>query len=330
MAFWKSKKVFVTGAAGFIGSHLTEELVRQGADVTAFIRYNSRNSWGNLEFLEEPARKSIKIVAGDLRDLYLLKKSMKDHEYVFHLGASIAIPYSYVNPHDFVQTNVIGTTNVLTAALEAGVSRFVHTSTSEAYGTPDKIPIPETATLKAQSPYSASKISADKMAESFHLSYNLPVSILRPFNTYGPRQSARAVIPTVITQVMTQKTIKLGSKFPTRDLCFVLDTVNGFLKIAESKKTIGETINVGTGVHISVGDLANKILSIMGKDCSITYEESRKRPDNSEVLNLCADISKAKKLMDWTPKYDLDKGLKLTIDWFKSNMKNYKPNIYNL
>ena len=327
-AFWKEKKTFISGAGGFIGSHLVQELLAQGADVTCFLRYNSNSTWGNLEYLDPADKKRIRVVFGDLKDTDGVMKSVKGHDVVFHLGALVSIPYSYQHPHNFVQTNIVGTTNMLTAALESGVEKFVHTSTSEVYGTPDSLPIDESFPLKGQSPYSASKIGADKMAESFFLSFDMPVSIIRPFNTYGPRQSARAIIPALITQALTKNTIRIGSDFPTRDFCYVSDTVNGFLKVAENKKSIGQTINIGTGKNVSIGEVAAKVQKMSSSSCTIIKDKERIRPQRSEVLNLCADVSKAKKLLGWEPLVNFDKGLEKTREWISMNIDAYKSDIY--
>lgn len=327
---WKDKKVLVTGAGGFIGSHLVTKLVELGAKTYAFVRYNSRNDRGLLEFLPENIQTQIEVILGDLRDPESIKSAIKDKHIVYHLGASIAIPYSYINPRDAVETNVLGTLNVLNSAREYEVERVIQTSSSEVYGTALYSPIDEKHPLQAQSPYAASKIASDKLAESYYLSYGLPISILRPFNTYGPRQSARAVIPTIIMQALKFDEIKLGSLSPTRDFNYVDDTVNGFIKIAESPDTIGETINVGTGIDISIGDVANKIISIIGKKQRIISDEDRIRPSASEVMKLIADSAKAKKLMGWEPSVSLDEGLKKTINWLSDSLDRYKAGIYNV
>jgi dTDP-glucose 4,6-dehydratase len=324
------KRVLITGAGGFIGSHLTEELVNAGAKVNAFVKYNSRNDWGLIEDLPAEMRADIEITAGDLKDADAVRRACMDKQIVFHLGALIAIPYSYMNPRDHVETNIIGTLNILTGSRDAGVERVVHTSTSEVYGTARYTPIDETHPLQGQSPYSASKIAADKVAESFYLSYELPVSTVRPFNTYGPRQSARAVIPTIISQALTGPEVRLGSLTPERDLLFVKDTVRGFLMAAESEATIGETVNLGSGKKISIGELADKIIALTGKDCRIVQEESRVRPDASEVMVLMADTTKAKKILGWEPLNDLESGLKATIDFIRSNLSKFKTEIYNI
>jgi NAD dependent epimerase/dehydratase len=327
---WNGKKVLVTGAGGFIGSHLVEKLTELGAKTYAFVRYNSRNDRGLLELLPEDIQDHIEVILGDLRDPESVKSAVKNSQIIFHLGASIAIPYSYVNPRDAVETNVIGTLNILNSAREYEIERVIQTSSSEVYGTARYSPIDENHPLQAQSPYAASKIAADKLAESYFLSYDLPVSILRPFNTYGPRQSARAVIPTIIIQALKFDSINLGSLHPTRDFNYVDDTVNGFIKIAESSLTIGEVINVGTGKEISIGDIVEKILSLTGKKLEIISDDKRIRPPASEIGRLIADYSKAKKLMNWEPKVPLDEGLKRTIDWFSNFLDRYKADIYNV
>lgn len=327
---WKSKRVLITGAAGFIGSHLTEQIVKSGARTRCFIRYNSRNDWGYIEYLSKEVKDHLEIVTGDLKDNDAVNKAIKKCDVVFHLGALIAIPYSYVHPLDFVQTNVIGTVNLLNACLNNGVEKIVHTSTSEVYGTAKYVPIKEDHPLQGQSPYSASKISADKMAESYFRSFNLPVAIIRPFNTYGPRQSARAVIPTIISQVLANNVIHLGSLFPTRDFTYVTDTARAFIKIAESDKTVGEVINIGSGKEISIGELTQRIIKLANKKCRVVSDDKRIRPSMSEVERLIADNRKAKSLIEWTPSVSLDAGLSKTIKWVKENINLYKSNIYNV
>jgi dTDP-glucose 4,6-dehydratase len=324
------KRVLVTGAGGFIGSHLTEELVGCGATVSAFVKYNSRNDWGLIEELPAEVRSEIEIIAGDLKDADAVRRACAGRQVVFHLGALIAIPYSYLNPRDHVETNVLGTLNIMAGSRDAGVERVVHTSTSEVYGTACYTPIDEGHPLQGQSPYSASKIAADKIAESFHLSYELPVSTVRPFNTYGPRQSARAVIPTIISQALTRQEVRLGSLTPERDLLFVKDTVRGFIMAAESEATIGETINLGSGKKISIGELADKIIALIGKKCKIVQEKSRIRPDASEVMVLLADTAKAKEILGWEPLHDLDSGLQAAIEYVRSNLSKFKAEIYNI
>ena len=323
-------RILVTGAGGFIGSHLVTKLTELGAKTYAFVRYNSRNDRGLLELLSKDIQDQIDVVLGDLRDPESVNSVAKNVQIIFHLGASIAIPYSYVNPRDAIETNVIGTLNILNSAREYEIERVIQTSSSEVYGTALYSPIDEKHPLQAQSPYAASKISADKLAESFFLSYNLPISILRPFNTYGPRQSARAVIPTIIIQALKSNSIHLGSLYPTRDFNYVDDTVDGFIKIAESSLTIGEVVNVGTGKEISIGELVDKIISLTGKKVEVISENKRIRPPASEVGRLIADYSKAKRLMEWEPKVSLDEGLRRTIDWLSDFLDRYKANVYNI
>jgi NAD dependent epimerase/dehydratase len=327
---WNGKKVLVTGAAGFIGSHLTERLVRDGASVTVFIRYNSRADDGLLKQLPAEIRKSIQIVFGDLRDSDAVQRAVNGNAVVFHLAALIGIPYSYVHPLDYVQTNVVGTTNVLIAARLANVERLVHTSTSETYGTAIYVPIDEKHPLQGQSPYSASKIGADQLAISFQKSFNLPVAVIRPFNTYGPRQSSRAIIPTIISQALRGDVVRLGSLTPTRDLTFVQDTVEGFLQVGEHPAAIGEVINTGSGAEITMGKLAEKIFTLLGRQPKVEADPTRVRPDNSEVLRLLADNRKAKELIDWSPKVSLEEGLKQTISWVKENLGLFQAAGYHV
>lgn len=324
------QKVLVTGSEGFIGSHLAEELVRMGADVTALVQYNSFNNWGWIETFDKSIKESLKVVTGDVREIDGLKKIIAGKDIVFHLAALIAIPYSYFSPMAYVKTNVEGTLNVMQACLDAGVSKIVHTSTSEVYGTAMYVPIDEDHPLQGQSPYSASKIGADKIVESFYRSFNLPVATMRPFNTYGPRQSARAVIPTIIVQALTEGVIKLGATTPTRDFTFVKDTIQGFIKIGQNDNTIGQVINIGSGFEISIGKLADKIAKIMGKEITVQTEEQRLRPEKSEVNRLLADNTKADQLVNWKPDYTLDQGLAITVEWIKENLDKYKAQIYNL
>ncbi|KYH35139.1 dTDP-glucose 4,6-dehydratase [Clostridium tepidiprofundi DSM 19306] len=327
----KGKNVLVTGSEGFIGSHLTEKLVEIGAKVTALVQYNSFNSWGWIDTFDKNIKENINIVTGDVREYDSVKRIVKGQDVVFHLAALIAIPYSYLSPMAYVKTNVQGTTNVLEACREYDVEKIIHTSTSETYGTALYVPIDEKHPLQGQSPYSASKIAADKMAESYYRSFNLPIATIRPFNTYGPRQSARAVIPTIISQVLAGKReIKLGSLSPTRDFNYVKDTAEAFIKIAESDKTIGEVINAGSNSEISIGDLAHKIIRIIGEDVKIICDKERIRPEKSEVNRLWADNTKIKQLTEWTPKYSLEEGLTETVDWIKNNMEYFKTDIYNV
>jgi len=330
-------RVLVTGADGFIGSHLTEALVRNGYEVRAFVYYNSFNSWGWLEHCADDVQGKFEVFAGDIRDPHGVKKAMNGCDAVIHLAALIAIPFSYHSPDSYVDTNIKGTLNVLQAARELNVSRVIHTSTSEVYGTAQYVPIDEKHPLQGQSPYSASKIGADQLAFSFYSSFNLPVVTLRPFNTYGPRQSARAVIPTIITQIANgNNQIKLGSVTPTRDFNFISDTVNGFISALTSKSGIGEVINLGSNFEISIQDIASLIGEIMNQEIKVIESDERIRPENSEVNRLWADNSKAKELLSWKPEYaslnGLKKGLEDTINWFKkpNNLNLYKSEIYNV
>jgi len=330
-------RVLVTGADGFIGSHLTEALVRNGYEVRAFVYYNSFNSWGWLEHCADDVQGKFEVFAGDIRDPHGVKKAMNGCDAVIHLAALIAIPFSYHSPDSYVDTNIKGTLNVLQAARELNVSRVIHTSTSEVYGTAQYVPIDEKHPLQGQSPYSASKIGADQLAFSFYSSFNLPVVTLRPFNTYGPRQSARAVIPTIITQIANgNNQIKLGSVTPTRDFNFISDTVNGFISALTSKSGIGEVINLGSNFEISIQDIASLIGEIMNQEIKVIESDERIRPENSEGNRLWADNSKAKELLSWKPEYaslnGLKKGLEDTINWFKkpNNLNLYKSEIYNV
>ncbi|TAL02813.1 MAG: SDR family NAD(P)-dependent oxidoreductase [Rhodospirillaceae bacterium] len=336
-------KILVTGADGFIGSHLVEALVARGEDVRAFVLYNSFNSWGWLDQAPKNIRGKLDVFAGDVRDAHGVRTAMKDCDTVLHLAALIAIPYSYHSPGAYIDTNVAGTLNIVQAAQDLGVARCIVTSTSEVYGTARFVPITEDHPLQAQSPYAASKIGADQIALSFQKSFGTPVTVIRPFNTYGPRQSARAVIPTVITQLLAgKKSIKLGSLHPTRDFNFVEDTVAGFMAMADamaSRKAaavIGETINIGSNFEVSIGDTAKLIAEIMGTKLKIETDDARLRPDNSEVERLCAGNAKAKKLLGWSPQYaghdGLRRGLEKTIAWFSTpgRLEQYKADIYNL
>ena len=327
---WNDKDVLVTGAGGFIGSHLVDALLSHGANVTAFVHYNARNDWGMLEGRYNDKTPNLTVLAGDVTDSLFVKKAISEKEYVFHLAALIGIPYSYTAPESYVNTNVKGTLNVMQACLESGVDRVVHTSTSEVYGTAQYTPIDEKHPLQGQSPYSASKIGADKIAESFYYSFDVPVTIMRPFNTYGPRQSTRAVIPTIITQALTSNEIKLGSLTPVRDLTYVTDTVQGFIKMAESKKTAGKTINTGSGRGITIGDLADIIIKLINPNISIVCEKVRVRPEKSEVMELLCDNRLALKLAGWQPEYTLEQGLTQTIEWMKTHISSYKPGVYTL
>ena len=323
------KSVLVTGAGGFIGSHLTEHLVELGANVKAFVRYNSRNDWGLLELLPKETLDKIEVIMGDLKDADAVRHAAEEVDIIFHLGSLIAIPYSYTHPRETIETNILGALNVLTAAKENSIEKLIHTSTSEAYGTAKYVPIDEDHPLQGQSPYSASKIGADKIAESFYRSFDLPVAIIRPFNTFGPRQSARAVIPTIITQTLTKEKVFLGSLHPTRDYTYVDDVVEGFIKVAESSKSIGEVINIGSNGEISIGDLANNIISLIRKNVEIITDPARVRPQDSEVERLWCDNTKAKRVLGWKPKTSLEEGLKKTIEWISDNINLYKPELYN-
>jgi NAD dependent epimerase/dehydratase len=323
------KKVLITGAAGFIGSHLVEKCVVVGFEVKAFVRYNSKNNWGWLE--NSKVINEIEIVTGDIRDFDSVNKAAEGCEAVFHLAALIGIPYSYVSPLAYIRTNIEGTYNVLQAAKERKLENIIITSTSETYGTAQRVPINEDHPLVGQSPYSASKISADQIALSYHKSFGLPVKIVRPFNTYGPRQSARAIIPTIISQLLNGKTeLNLGNTKPTRDLTYVRDTVSGFIEIFKSEGLIGSVTNIGMNEEISVEALTNTIAELLGIKISIKEDKQRVRPENSEVERLRCDNSKLLKFTQWKPKYDLAKGLKETIDWIKINLEMYKHHIYNV
>jgi dTDP-glucose 4,6-dehydratase len=325
---WANKSVLVTGAGGFIGSHLTERLVELGANTRAFVHYNSMGTWGWLD--QSPFQADIEIISGDLRDRDSVRQAMGGVQCVLHLGALIGIPYSYNAPDSYLQTNIAGTSNVLHGAREVNVECVVHASTSEAYGTAQYVPIDEKHPLQGQSPYSASKIGADKIAESFHLSFGLPVVTLRPFNTYGPRQSARAIIPTIITQCLSSGIVNLGKLSPTRDLTYVTDTVEGFLLAAARPSAIGHTINIGSGKEISIGDLTNRIAELMGKRIKIESSEERLRPVTSEVERLLADNTLARDLLGWKPRISLDKGLQKTIQWIEAHLEEYRPHLYTV
>lgn len=325
------KKVLVTGADGFIGSHLTESLLERGYEVKAFTMYNSFNTWGWLDTLPKEKLNQIEIFSGDIRDPNGVREAIKGVDGIFHLAALIAIPFSYHSPDSYVDTNIKGTLNVLQAAREFGTERIMITSTSEVYGTAQYVPIDEKHPFQGQSPYSATKIGADRLAESFCRSFNLPISIVRPFNAYGPRQSARAVIPTIISQLLSGKEeIKLGSLTPTRDFNYVKDTAAGFIAIAESDKTIGEEINIATQQEISIGDLADEIISQINPNARIICDEQRLRPVKSEVNRLLGSNEKIKRLTDWEPRYTFAEGISETIDWMRVNLSSYKSDIYNV
>ena len=335
MQFLKNKNVLVTGADGFIGSHLVEHLTSLGCNVKAMCIYNSFNSWGWLDTLDVNITNNIDITLGDIRDIKSVNNACKNIDYVFHLASLIAIPHSYNSPYSYLQTNALGAMNIMESCLTNNVERVIHTSTSEVYGNLKKMPIKEDDLIFAKSPYSATKIAADQIAYSYYSSFDVPVSIVRPFNTYGPRQSNRAIIPTIITQALTNnKSIKLGALYPTRDFSYIKDTVRGFILAAKSKKSIGETINIGSGYEISIGDLYDIICKLTNVELKVKKDSTRIRPKKGEVFRLKADNKKAKKLLGWTPQYanrqGLIRGLKETIDWFKidSNLLKYKSDRY--
>ena len=323
---WSGRRVLVTGGAGFIGSHLVEELLEHGAQVTAFVRYTSRSSIGFLASLPGP----VDVVAGDLSEFDSVHGAMRNQEYVFHLGALIGIPYSFVHPREVVNVNTIGTLNVLTAARDTKPTRVILTSTSEVYGTARYVPMDEEHPLQAQSPYAASKIAADKLGESFFHAYQVPLSIVRPFNTFGPRQSMRAVIPTIIVQALTSSRVKLGATSPTRDFTFVKDTAQGFIRVAEVDAAIGEVVNLGTGREISVNDLASRIASLVGRDVQVVTDEQRLRPGTSEVQRLCCNPAKAKRLTGWEARHSLEEGLQQTIEWLRQSHDTAEPERYQV
>ncbi len=325
------KKALVTGADGFIGSHLVEELLNEGYKVRAFIYYNSFNSWGWLDTLPKEKLEKIEIFSGDIRDPNGIREAMKDIDEVYHLAALIAIPFSYHSPDSYVDTNIKGTLNILQAARDLNTKRVLVTSTSEVYGTAKYVPIDENHPYQGQSPYSATKIGADRIAESFYRSFDMPITIVRPFNTYGPRQSARAVIPTIITQLLSGACeIKLGSLSPTRDFNYVKDTVRGFIEIAKSDKTIGEEINIATQQEISIGELAQELINQINPNAKIICDEERLRPEKSEVNRLLGSNKKIKELTNWTPRYSLKEGLAETIEFLRNNIDRYKSDIYNI
>lgn len=325
------KKILVTGSEGFIGSHLVEELVLKGYKVKAFVLYNSFNTWGWLDTLSKDVMDNVEVFTGDVRDPNGVKEAMKGCDAVFHLAALIAIPFSYHSPDTYVDTNIKGTLNVLQAARELNIERVLVTSTSEVYGTAQYVPIDELHPFQGQSPYSATKIGADRLAESFYRSFDLPVTIVRPFNTYGPRQSARAVIPTIITQLLSGKTeIKLGSLTPTRDFNYVKDTANGFISIYQSDKTIGQEINIATQQEISIGDLANELIRQINPKAQIICDEQRLRPEKSEVNRLLGSNKKILELTSWKPQYTFEEGLAETIAFLRENLSKYKSDIYNI
>lgn len=324
-------KILVTGAGGFIGSHLTELLVREGFDVRAFVHYNSLGSWGWIDSFPEEEKKNIEVFSGDIRDPNGVRDALRGCDAVFHLAALIAIPFSYHSPDTYVDTNIKGTLNILQAARDLGTSRVLVTSTSEVYGTAQYVPIDEKHPYQGQSPYSATKIGADRLAESFYRSFDLPVTIVRPFNTYGPRQSARAVIPTIITQLLAgRQEIRLGALSPTRDFNFVRDTANGFYQIFRSEKTIGQEINIATQKEISIGDLAKELIRQINPEAQIVCEEQRLRPEKSEVNRLLGCNEKIMRLTDWKPQVSFEQGLAETIEFLRNNLDRYRTDVYNL
>ncbi len=324
-------RILITGADGFIGSHLTEELVKKGYKVKAFVYYNSFNSWGWLDSLDKQIISEVEVFTGDIRDPYGVEEAVKGVDVIFHLAALIAIPFSYHSPDTYVDTNIKGTLNILQAAKKYNIGRILITSTSEVYGTAQYVPIDEKHPFQGQSPYSATKIGADRLAEAFYRSFQLPITIVRPFNTYGPRQSARAVIPTIITQLLSGATeLKLGSLTPTRDFNYVKDTVNAFISIYQSEKTIGEEINIATEKEISIGELAEKLIELINPEAKIVCEEERLRPQNSEVNRLLGSNKKILRLTDWTIQFSFEQGLCQTIDFYRENLDKYKTDIYNL
>lgn len=328
MTSWSGTRALVTGAGGFIGSHLTERLVELGAKTRALVHYRSDGSWGWLD--RSPAKRDLEVVVGDIREQESVTHAMNGMDIVFHLAALIAIPYSYQVPASFVQTNITGTMNVLQAARSVGVQRVIHTSTSEVYGTARAVPIPETHPLQAQSPYAASKIGADKLVEAFALSYGVPVVTVRPFNTFGPRQSARAIVPTIITQCLTERVVRLGNLSPTRDFNYVRDTVEGFVRAAESPEAIGRTINIGSGRETSIEALALMVAGLAHRTIDVERDDERVRPAGSEVERLVADTTVAREVLGWEPSVSLEEGLKLTIDWMQEHLDGYRPGVYVL
>ncbi|MCG6552784.1 MAG: NAD-dependent 4,6-dehydratase LegB [Candidatus Magnetominusculus sp. LBB02] len=327
---WNGKKVVVTGACGFIGSHLVEALLLRGASVRAFTYYNSFNTWGWIDSFEQDLKSKIDVYCGDIRDAYNVRDALEGMDIVFHLAALIAIPYSYIAPASYVKTNIEGTLNIVQAAKDFKTQRIIHTSTSEVYGTARYVPIDEAHPLQGQSPYSATKIGADAVAESFYRAFGLPVTIVRPFNTYGPRQSARAIIPTIVTQIEAgAKKIQLGSQHPTRDFTFVKDTVSAMIRLAETEDSIGKVTNIGSNFEITIGGLASKIMELMDASLTIEFDEKRARPSNSEVERLWADTTRLA-ATGWQPSYSLDEGLKQTIQWIRKNIDKYKADIYNV
>lgn len=327
---WATKKVLITGADGFIGSHLTQSLIARGAQVKAFVMYNSFTTWGWIDTFAPSDKEAVDVVCGDIRESDILKHALKDVDIVFHLAALIAIPYSYKSPSSYIKTNIEGTLNLLQAGLDCGVEKIIHTSTSEVYGTAHYTPMDEKHPLQGQSPYSASKIGADMIAESFYRTFTLPVTTVRPFNTYGPRQSARAIIPTLILQMLKGTTIRIGSLHPIRDFTYVSDTVEGFIKAAEADGINGRVLNLGSNKGISIGELTSTLARIMQKEVTIECEEDRVRPPHSEVNQLICDNQRAHQLIGWRPMVHLEEGLSKTIEWFTKNRQAYKSDVYNI
>jgi dTDP-glucose 4,6-dehydratase len=328
MTAGKGTSVLVTGAGGFIGSHLVEWLVRAGARVTGFVRYNSRGDWGLLDLIPQEVRAQVRVIQGDIRDASTVESAVRGHEIVFHLAALIGIPYSYIAPDAYVATNVQGTLNLLEASRRAGVRRLVHTSTSEVYGTAKRLPIDEEHPLQGQSPYSATKIAADKLVESYILAFGFPAVTLRPFNTFGPRQSARAVIPSIISQALARDRVEVGGLEPVRDFTFVADTVDAFARIAEAQLSPAQVLHVGSGIGIRMGELAQRIISIVGRNVPIVQEPGRVRPESSEVGTLIADATRAKQVLGWEPRMSLDEGLARTVDFIRRHPELYDVNRY--
>ncbi len=322
------RPVLVTGAGGFIGSHLTDQLVREGAKVRALVHYNGRNDWAHLEKLEPAVRDALDVVSGDIRDPFFVQRIVEGCEVVFHLAALIPIPYSYVAPAEYVSTNINGTLNILEAARHHGTARVLHTSTSETYGTAIYTPIDEKHPMQGQSPYSATKIGADKIAESYYRSFGTPVTTIRPFNTYGPRQSARAFLPTVLTQAMTRDVIKVGSLDPVRDMNFVADTADGFVRAATAPGIEGLTINLGSGRGVTMGELLQMVLKVVGRDVRIEEEQARKRPEKSEVMELICDATIARERLGWQSRVSLEDGVARTAEWIRGYLAEYKPEMY--
>ena len=328
MSDLSDSQVLVTGAGGFIGSHLVERLLRDGARVRALVRYNSRNEWGALDWLDRDVVAGIEVQLGDLRDPESVRAAVGGAQFVFHLGAQIAIPYSYVNPRDFFETNVLGTLNVAQAGLDAGVQRIVHTSTSEVYGTAQIVPINEGHPLCPQSPYAASKLSADKLMDSFHLSFGLPVTVLRPFNTFGPCQSARAVIPTIISQALAGGRLKLGSLDPRRDLTYVADTVAGFIAAATAPRAVGATVQLGTGRDVTIREIVEMVSEIVGRPLPVDLDQARVRPDRGEVMRLISSPERAEEVLGWVPEVTLEAGLRHTVEYMEQHLDRYRIDEY--